>query len=144
MERFFLGTYFILFSSNIYWSIEDKEIWWHTSLIMQWHILTFDYTMRYINQNTIEKWTKDSIFPFSKKGNLRISKNYRGKTLTAIASKVYNELFHNHNRPEVEKVLRKNQNGFQRNWSTTFQILIIHCIIEGVQEINLKATHLVV
>ena len=34
--------------------------------------------------------------------------------------------------PEIEKVLSKNQNGFQRNWSTTSQIMTIHQILEGV------------
>ena len=32
--------------------------------------------------------------------------------------KVYNTLLLNRIRPEVEKILRKNQIGFRKNWST--------------------------
>ena len=39
-------------------------------------------------QNSIEIWTKGCIFSFPKKGNLEITKNYRGITLTAIVAKV--------------------------------------------------------
>ena len=49
----------------------------------------------------------------NKKGNLQITKNYRGITLTAIAAKVYNALLLHHIRHEVEKILGKNQNGFR-------------------------------
>ena len=41
------------------------------------------------------------------KGNLGITKNYKGRTLTAITVKVYNALLLNHIQPEVEKILRK-------------------------------------
>ena len=44
------------------------------------------------NQNTIDRWTKDCILPFPKKGDLRLAKNYRGITLTSIAAKIYNAL----------------------------------------------------
>ena len=44
-------------------------------------------------QNTQEKWTKGCIFPFPKKGNHKIPKNFRGITLTDIAAKVYNTLY---------------------------------------------------
>ena len=50
--------------------------------------------------------------PFLKKGDLGNTKNYRSKTLNA---KVYNALLLNHIQYEVEKILRKNQNNFQRN-----------------------------
>ena len=43
-----------------------------------------------------------------------------------------------------EKTLRKNQNGFWRNWSMTSQILTIHRILEGVHAKNLEATILFV
>ena len=95
-------------------------------------------------QNAIEKWTKGCILPFPKKGDLGIAKNYRGITLTAIAAKVYNALLLNRIRPEVEKILRKNQNGFRRNRSTTSQILTVRRIVEGVRAKNLEATLLFV
>ena len=66
------------------------------------------------NQNTIDRWTKGCIFPFPKKGDLGIVKNYQGITLTSIAAKIYNALLHNRIEPKIEKILRKNQNGFRR------------------------------
>ena len=55
----------------------------------------------------------------TEKGDLRITKNYRGITLTAISAKIYNVLLLNGIRPEIEKILRKNQNSFRRNRSAT-------------------------
>ena len=52
------------------------------------------------NQNTIEKWKKDSILPFSDKGDLGIAKKDRGITLPAIA--IYNTLLSNYIDPEIE------------------------------------------
>ena len=46
----------------------------------------------------------------------------------------------NRKRPEVVNILRKNQNGFRTNRSTTGQILTVRRIIEGVNEKNLTAT----
>ena len=77
--------------------------------------------------------------PFFKKDDLRITKNYRAMTLTSIAVKVYGALLLNCIKPEIEKILKKNQNGFQRNWSTTSQILTIRWINE-VHAKNLEAT----
>ena len=59
-------------------------------------------------QNTIEKWMKICILSSSKKGNLRITKNCRGVTLTAVAANVYNALLLNPIQTEIEKILRKN------------------------------------
>ena len=46
--------------------------------------------------------------------------------------------------PEVEKVLRQNQNGFRKNRSTVGQILTVRRIIEGVKANNLEAVILFV
>ena len=91
-------------------------------------------------QNTIERWTKGCILSFSKKGDLGITKNYRSINLAFIIAQVNNALVCNCIEPEIEKVLRKNQNGFQRKQSTTSQILNICQIIEGVYAKNLEAT----
>ena len=80
------------------------------------------------NQKKIEM--DEKLHPlFLQKGDLRITKNYRGIILNTIAATVYNTLFIKHIQPKVEKILRKNQNSFQRNQSTVFQI---YHIIEGV------------
>ena len=46
-----------------------------------------------------------------KKGHFRITKNYRGITLTAIDAKVYNALLLNCIKPDIGKILWKNQNA---------------------------------
>ena len=83
---------------------------------------------------------KGCILPFPKKGDLRLAKNYRGITLTSIAARIYNELLHNRIEAKIDNILRKNQNGFQRNRSTTSQILTIRRILEGIWAKNLQAT----
>ena len=42
--------------------------------------------------------------------------------------------------PEIEKILRKNQNGFRRNRSTTSQILTIRRNLKGICAKNLNTT----
>ena len=96
------------------------------------------------NQNPIDRWMKGCIFPFPKKGDLGLAKNYWGITLTSIAAKIYHALIRNCIKPKINNILRKNQNGFQRNTSTTSQILTIRRILEGMQAKNLQATLLFV
>ena len=91
------------------------------------------------NQNPIYRWMKGYILPFPKKGDLGLAKNYRGITLTSIAAKIYNALLRNRIEPKIDNILRKNQNGFRRNRSTTSQILTIRRILEGVRAKNLQA-----
>ena len=95
-------------------------------------------------QNRIERWMKGCILPFPKKGDLGLAKNYRGITLTSIVAKIYNALLRNRTEPKIGNILRKNQNGFRRNRSTTSQILTIRRILEGVRAKNLQATLLFV
>ena len=54
--------------------------------------------------------------------------------------KIYNALLRNRLEPKIEKIFRKNKNGYRRNRSTTSQILTIHRILEGVRAKNLEAT----
>ena len=96
------------------------------------------------NQNPIDRLMKGCILPFPKKGDLGLAKNYRGITLTPIAAKIYNAPLRNRIEPKIDNILRKNQNGFRRNRSTTSQILTIRRILEGVRVKNLQATILFV
>ena len=96
------------------------------------------------NQNPIDRWMKGWILPFPKKGDLGLAKNYRGITLTSIAAKIYNAQLRNRIEPKIDNILRKNQNGFRRNRSTTSQILTIRRILEGLRAKNLQATLLFV
>ena len=96
------------------------------------------------NQNTIDRWTKGCTLPFPQKGDLGLAKNYWGITLTSIVAKIYNALLRNCIEPKIEKILRKYQNGFRGNQSTTSQILTICWILEGVRAQNLEVTILLV
>ena len=96
------------------------------------------------NQNPIDRWMKGCILPFPKKGDLGLAKNYRGITLTSITTKIYNALLRNRIEPQIDNILRKNQNGFRRSRSMTSQILTIRRILEGVRAKNLQATLLFV
>ena len=69
-------------------------------------------------------------YPFPKNGDLGLAKNYRGITLTSIAAKIYNALPRHRIELKINNIIRKNQNGFQRNRSTASQILTIHRILE--------------
>ena len=113
------------------------EIWKNPGHCLIWFVLE-------MTQNRIERWTKGCILPFPKKGDLGLAKNYRGITLTSIAAKIYNALLRNRIEPKIDNILRKNQNGFRRNRSTTSQILTIRRILEGVRAKNLQATLLFV
>ena len=59
---------------------------------------------------------------------------------TSIAAKIYNTLLRNRIEPKIDNILRKNQNGFRRNRSTTSQILTIRRTLEGVRAKNLLTT----
>ena len=106
--------------------------------ILLWHCNTI------YNQNTIDRWTNGCILTFPKKEDLGLAENCRGITLTSIAAKIYNALLRNRIEPKIENMLRKNQNGFQRNRSTTSQILTICWILKGVRAKILEATILFV
>ena len=83
---------------------------------------------------------KGCILPFPKKGDLGLAKNYQGVTLTSIAAKIYNAPLRNRIETKIDDILRKNQNGFRRNRSTTSQILTIRRILESVRAKNLQVT----
>ena len=68
-------------------------------------------------ENTIEKFIKGCILSFSKKGNLGIIKNCRSITLKARSASIFNALLVSRIRPEIKKILRKDQNCFRRNRS---------------------------
>ena len=80
-----------------------------------------NYTLLHLNPPSA--WRKTGIIPPTKKGDLTLPSNYRGISLSAIASKIYNKLLLRHIVPEVDPLLRKNQNGFRRGRSTISQIL---------------------
>ena len=103
-----------------------------------------DILLRQCNAVYSQNGIEGCILPFPKKGDLGLAKNYRGITLTSTAAKIYNALLRNRIEPKIDNILRKKQNGFRRNRSTTSQILTIRRILEGVRAKNLQATLLFV
>ena len=83
--------------------------------------------------NRPPEWGISSIVPIPKKGDLTIPENYRGISLTQTVEKVYYRLLLNRFRPELEKILRPNQNGFRPLRSTSSQILARRRIIEELR-----------
>ena len=75
-----------------------------------------------------------------KKDDLSQPSNYRGITLTLIASKVYNSLLLNCISKRLYPILRRNQNGFRDGRSTLRQILALRTIIEEIKIANRKAS----
>ena len=65
---------------------------------------------------------------------------FSSSVLHVWVAKIYNALLRNRIEPKIDNILRKNQNGFRRNRSTTSQILTIRRILEGVRAKNLQAT----
>ena len=78
-------------------------------------------------------WCKAANIPIPKKGDLINRQNYRGISLIPVAVKIYNKMLLNRLKPQLEKILRANQNGFRQRRSTTGQILALRRIIEKVK-----------
>ena len=112
------------------------EVW----KLEEFHHILLDLCNGVYKQDAIDKWTEGCLLPFPKKGDLGLTKNYRGITLTAIAAKIYNLMLLNRLRPKIDPLLRRNQNGFRTNRSTSGQILTIRRILEGVNSKNLPLT----
>ena len=95
------------------------------------------YLLKFRNKiylgNRPPEWGISGIVPIPKKGDLTIPENYRGIRLTQTAAKVYNRLLLNRIRPELEKILCPNQNGFRPLRSSSSLILALRRIIEEMR-----------
>jgi len=98
---------------------------WKTKAVND-HLLYFCNSV--YNQNPINAWSEGCIFPFPKKGILTTD-NYRGITLISVAAKIYNSMLLNRIQLFVEKIFRRNQNGFRKGRSTVGQILTVRRIL---------------
>ena len=68
--------------------------------------------------------------PVPRRGYLSKVENYRSITLTCIAVMIYNTMLRNIIQPEIDTVLRPNQNGFRQSRSILGQVLTVCRIIE--------------
>ena len=92
-----------------------------------------------MNGEKPEQWSISNIVPLPKKGDLSDPKNYRGISLSSLVAKALNRMILNRLKPDIENILRRNQNGFRPGRSTVQQILVLRRIIEGVKSRNLPA-----
>ena len=98
-------------------------------------------SQKYLKQFCIEtfngvrpdEWGISGIVQVPKKGDLTHCTNYRGISLTQIASKVYNRLILNRIRLSIDSLLRPSQNSFCPGRSTTSHLLAFRRIIEELQ-----------
>ena len=60
-------------------------------------------------------------------------------SLSSLVAKSLNRMILNRLKPEIEKILRRNQNGFRPGRSTVQQILVLRRLLEGVKSRNLPA-----
>ena len=67
------------------------------------------------NQSSTEISTRRYILPFPKRGDISLTTNYTGITLTPIATKIYSSMLLNRIQPEIEKFLLPNQISFRKN-----------------------------
>ena len=86
-----------------------------------------------------EQWSISKIIPLPKKGDLGDPKNYRGISLSSLVAKSLNRMVLNRLKPEIESILRRNQNGFRPGRSTVQQILVLRRLIEGMRSRKLPA-----
>ena len=56
----------------------------------KFHLLLLHCCNCLYNQDLIDRWIEGCLLPFPQKGDLSVTVNYRGITLTAIAAKMYN------------------------------------------------------
>ena len=80
-----------------------------------------------------------NIIPIPKKGDLNEPMNYRGICLSSLVAKALNRMVLNRLNPEIETILRRNQNWFRPGRSITQQILVLRRLIEGVKSRKLPA-----
>ena len=78
---------------------------------------------RTLNGDRAKIWVKSGIIPLPKKGDLGDTGNYNGISLTVVAAKIYNKLFLERIRSQLDPLLRINQNGFRPGRSTLAQIV---------------------
>ena len=90
----------------------------------------------FVNCEQPDLWNISNIIHIPKSGNLTITDNYRGISLTSIMAKTYNRMLLNRIRPILDPLLRNNQNGFRQERTRFGQILAIRRILEGVKNKN--------
>ena len=88
---------------------------------------------------TLKTDQRNGALQYRKKENITIPDNYRGISLSQIASKIYNRCLLNHIRPIIDTILRPNQNGFRQGRSTSSRLLALRRIVGEVKNHDMEA-----
>ena len=104
-----------------------------------------DIVLEYANSLLLDghkpqQWSDINILLLPKDGNLSNASNYRGIGLSAMMSKVVDKLILNRIQPQLDPLLRNNQNEFRPKRNTTAHILALRRIIEEAKRNNVPAT----
>ena len=111
---------------------------WYGNILFKNELLTF--CNEALNGSLPSAFSKSSMFTTPTKGDLKLPSNYKGITLTAISAEIYNSLLLNRTSEHIQPILRRNQNGFSKDWSTLPQILVLRRIIEEICTSSRNAT----
>ena len=76
----------------------------------------------WVEEEIPEDWRHGHLFKLPKKGNLKDCKNWRDITLLSIPGKVFNRILLERMKTEVDRLLREEQAGFQKERSCTDHI----------------------
>ena len=93
----------------------------------------------YTKRESPTQWKMSNLVCIPKARDLSKGGNYRGISLSSLVFKTRNRMILHRFRPEVDKKLRINQNGFRPGYSTVSQILALRRIIDSVKSNNLPA-----
>ena len=104
-----------------------------------------DIVLEYANSLLLDghkpqHWSDINTLPLTKDGHFSNASNCRGIGLSAMMSKVVNKLILNRIQPQLDPLLKNNQNGFRPKRNTTAHILALRGIIEEAKRNNVSAT----
>ena len=102
--------------------------------------ILLEFANKLLNDNiNPDQWSEIDMLPLPKSGDLSLTANNRGISLSSMVAKLVNKMILNRLQPKIDKHLRPNQNGFRSGRSTTSHILALRRLIEGVKTRNKKA-----
>ncbi|KAJ4426643.1 hypothetical protein ANN_26441 [Periplaneta americana] len=102
--------------------------------------------LRFLNliwegQGFPESWTKSIVIPIHKRGDLKITDNYRGISLLNAGYKIYANILKNKLNKHYDNIISEEQNGFRRGRSCCDGYFALKLLVEKHREFNLE-THM--
>ena len=102
--------------------------------------ILLEFVNKLLNDNIKpDQWSEIDMLPLPKYGDLSLTANYRGISLSSMVAKLVNKITLNRLQPKIDKHFRPNQNGFRPGRSTISHIVALRRLIEGVKTQNKKA-----